>query len=435
MKFRGKKKYYKEEILDPCLHLEERVRKKLIRRYDKPLWYHDVKMINDIIYNEKTHFVELFKEYLIYEDINEFLKRFYNTNEISIKLPKILLFYEKYSKIYANYTVIPESKYMYKNIKRKQKMIDQMHNNNIESDEEDEEGEGEDLPNKIFNSKALDSINSFTMSIYSNYSQSLTSKTETSVNNLINKIDKYERNAEKIKNNNNNKNRKSNNNNLNKNKLTNCNTGKPYYNQKNTIIQIGDSINRRVISAIFTPNNRSKIKDKIINKKNSNNKNICTQNIKNKIALKENKNKDNKMIMSTITAISPRILNGRILSSLSSGPSSNKNILNKKNCLSPTISTNNSRRESNIRKIFSNKNQNTHRDYYTSKLFSNKNEFLKSKGIIINSNKKSKSNSKNKDNNSIINNYHIINNIQGGSTQINIYTGNDLINSLHLHAN
>ena len=433
MKFRGKKNYYKEEILDPCIHLEERVRKKLIRRYDKPLWYHDVKMINDIIYNEKTHFVELFKEYLIYEDINEFLKRFYNTNEISVKLPKILLFYEKYSKIYANYTVIPESKYMYKNIKRKQKMIDQMHNNNIESDEEDEEGEGEDLPNKIFNSKALDSINSFTMSIYTNYSQSVTSKTENSINNLINKIDNYERNAQKIKINNNKNNRKSNNNN--KNKLTNSNTGKPHYNQKNTIIQIGDSINRRVISAIFTPNNRSKIKDKIINKKNSNNKNICTQNIKNKMALKENKNKDNKMIMSTITAISPRILNGRILSSLSSGPSSNKNILNKKNFISPTISTNNSRRESNIRKIFSNKNQNSHKNYYTSKLFANKNEFLKSKGIIMNSNKKSKSNSKNKDNHSIINNYHIINNIQGGSTQINIYTGNDLINSLHLHAN
>ena len=433
MKFRGKKNYYKEEILDPCIHLEERVRKKLIRRYDKPLWYHDVKMINDIIYNEKTHFVELFKEYLIYEDINEFLKRFYNTNEISVKLPKILLFYEKYSKIYANYTVIPESKYMYKNIKRKQKMIDQMHNNNIESDEEDEEGEREDLPNKIFNSKALESINSFTMSIYSNYSQSVTSKTENSVNNLINKIDNYERNAQKIKINNNKNNRKSNNNN--KNKLTNSNTGKPHYNQKNTIIQIGDSINRRVISAIFTPNNRSKIKDKIINKKNSNNKIICTQNIKNKMALKENNNKDNKMIMSTITAISPRILNGRILSSLSSGPSSNKNILNKKNFISPTISTNNSRRESNIRKIFSNKNQNSHKNYYTSKLFANKNEFLKSKGIIMNSNKKSKSNSKNKDNHSIINNYHIINNIQGGSTQINIYTGNDLINSLHLHAN
>ena len=75
------KKYYKEGIINPCILLENRVRKKLIIRYDKPLWYHDVKMINDIIYNEKTHYVELFKENLIYEDINEFLKRFYNINE------------------------------------------------------------------------------------------------------------------------------------------------------------------------------------------------------------------------------------------------------------------------------------------------------------------------------------------------------------------
>ena len=112
------KSKYRQEIIDPVYHLEERVRKKLIKRYDKPIWYHDVKMINDILYNEKTHFVELFKEYLIYEDLNEFLKRYYIKNEIIIKLPRILLFYDKYSKIYANYTVIPESKYMYKNIKR-----------------------------------------------------------------------------------------------------------------------------------------------------------------------------------------------------------------------------------------------------------------------------------------------------------------------------
>ncbi len=218
MNSRSKKNYFQEEILDPCIHLENRVRKKLIRRYEKPLSYHDVKMINDIIYNEKTHYVELFKEYLIYEDINEFLKRFYNINEISIKLPRILLFYEKYSKIYANYTVIPESKYMYKNIKRKQKMIDQMQNNNDDNDDEEEEEEGEDLPNIILNTKAMNSINSFTMSIFGNDSISKNSKTETSVNNLLNKINNYERNAQKIKVRNKN-NRKSNTNNLNKNKL------------------------------------------------------------------------------------------------------------------------------------------------------------------------------------------------------------------------
>ena len=434
MKSRSNKNYFQEEILDPCIHLENRVRKKLIRRYDKPLWYHDVKMINDIIYNEKTHFVELFKEYLIYEDINEFLKRFYNINEISLKLPRILLFYEKYSKIYANYTVIPESKYMYKNIKRKQKMIDQMQNNNDEDDEEEEE-EGEDLPNIIFNTKAMNSINSYTMSIYGNDSISKNSKTETSVNNLLNKIDDYERNAQKIKVRNKN-NRKSNNvNNLNKNKLMNHNTGRSnnHLFQKNTIIQLGDSISRRVISAIFSPN--TKLNNN--HYKNSKNKNANSQNKKNKMALKDNNMKDNKIIMSTMSAVSPKILTSRIFSP--SGPTSNKNIKKKKKYISPTISNNNSRRESNIRKIFSNpltKNLKNQKENYNSKLFSNKNDFLKKKkSTIINSNCKSKSNSKNKENNSIINNYNIVNNIQSGSTQINIYTGNELINSLHLHAN
>ncbi len=433
MNSRSKKNYFQEEILDPCIHLENRVRKKLIRRYEKPLSYHDVKMINDIIYNEKTHYVELFKEYLIYEDINEFLKRFYNINEISIKLPRILLFYEKYSKIYANYTVIPESKYMYKNIKRKQKMIDQMQNNNDDNDDEEEEEEGEDLPNIILNTKAMNSINSFTMSIFGNDSISKNSKTETSVNNLLNKINNYERNAQKIKVRNKN-NRKSNTNNLNKNKLTHNNIGRGnnHLIQKKTVIQLGDSISRKIFSVIFSPNT------KLINnhKKKVKNKNVCSQNKKGKKILKDNI-KDNKIIMSTMTAISPKISPSRVFSP--SGPSSNKNILNKKKYISPTISNNNSRREKNTRKIFSNplsKKPETQRDYYSSKLFSNKNElFKKKKNTIIKSNNKSKSNSKNKENNSIINNYNIINNFQSGSTQINIYTGNELINSLHLHAN
>ena len=121
------------------LHFENLARKKLIKRYEKPLSFHNIKIINDIIYNEKTHFVELFKENLIFEDINEFLRRFYSISEIYQKLKKILVFYEKFSKIYANYTILPESKYMYKNIKRKQKMIDLMQNL-----EENEESENED---------------------------------------------------------------------------------------------------------------------------------------------------------------------------------------------------------------------------------------------------------------------------------------------------
>ena len=172
------------------LSLEGLARYKLIKRYNKPLSYHDVKMINDILYNEKTRYVEAFKEFLIYEDYNEFLKRFYKSYEISIKLPKILIFYEKYSKIYANYTVIPESKYMYKNIKRKQKMIDQMQNNDINSEYEEDEESNEDISNTVFSSRVINSICKRTLSTL-NKSQN-SKNTEQSINEFLEKIEKIE---------------------------------------------------------------------------------------------------------------------------------------------------------------------------------------------------------------------------------------------------
>jgi len=44
------------------------------------------------------------------------------------RLPKVFEFYEKYSKVFPNYVTIPENKYMFKNIERKQKMIDDKQN-------------------------------------------------------------------------------------------------------------------------------------------------------------------------------------------------------------------------------------------------------------------------------------------------------------------
>ena len=34
-----------------------------------------IRCLNDIIYNEKEHVVSVFKDYLIYDDMSEFLKR------------------------------------------------------------------------------------------------------------------------------------------------------------------------------------------------------------------------------------------------------------------------------------------------------------------------------------------------------------------------
>jgi len=89
--------------------------------------YYNSKVSADIMYNEQRHIVSIFKEYLIYDDFSEYLKRFYTHQEAVERLPRVYEFYEHYSKVFPNYVAIPESRYMFKNIERKQKLIDQRH--------------------------------------------------------------------------------------------------------------------------------------------------------------------------------------------------------------------------------------------------------------------------------------------------------------------
>ena len=172
------------------LSLKNRARYKLIKRYKNPVSYYNKKIINEILCNEKTHYVEQFKEYLIYEDYNEFLKRFYKSYEIRAKLKKILKFYQKYSKIYANYTSLPESKYMYKNIRRKQKMIEQIHNKGNNNSENEEEDKSNDLSNIIFSSQVINSIYGKTISTVNKSENN--ENTEQSINEFLGKINKIE---------------------------------------------------------------------------------------------------------------------------------------------------------------------------------------------------------------------------------------------------
>ena len=256
----------KSSAIKYFFNLEDRAKYKLIKRYDKPLSYHDVKMINDILYNEKTHYVEAFKEYLIYEDYNEFLKRFYKNSELKIKLPKILMFYEKYSKIYANYTVIPESKYMYKNIKRKQKMIDQMQNNDVNNSEnEEEEEENEEISNTVFSSRVMNSICRKTLSTLNKSDNE--GKSEQSINNFISQISEIETKANQINQIDKNKNTKKFQKNIilpvKMNKIFMNNNGYTKQNQKNRI-----QINK---NEKFLSNNRTN------NNNNSKNKNLEIQ--------------------------------------------------------------------------------------------------------------------------------------------------------------
>lgn len=99
---------------------------KLAKKYNCTKQFYNVKKIEELIYNDPSKYSALFKEYLLFEDDTEFLRRFYCNNELPKKLKHILFFYEKYSKIFPNYTIMEGAKYLYKNIQKKQKMIDNL---------------------------------------------------------------------------------------------------------------------------------------------------------------------------------------------------------------------------------------------------------------------------------------------------------------------
>ena len=84
-------------------------RENLERKYLTSRDYYNVKIVNDIIYNENAHIVSVFKDYLIYDDVSEFLKRFYAEHEAVTRLPKIYDFYDKYSKVLSPQKIIYRS--------------------------------------------------------------------------------------------------------------------------------------------------------------------------------------------------------------------------------------------------------------------------------------------------------------------------------------
>lgn len=138
-----------------------KVYKKLTSTYKTSINDYNIKQINDIIYNEKANIVSNFKDYLIFDDGSEFLKRFYKMKETDDRLPRLYDYYENYSKIFPNYIILPEAKYIYKNIQKKQKLIDT---------QQLLEAEGEkrlnDSLSQIFNTRIHDSIMNLSTSFH-----------------------------------------------------------------------------------------------------------------------------------------------------------------------------------------------------------------------------------------------------------------------------
>ena len=76
------------------------------------------------MYNEPRHYVSVFKDFLIFDDFSEYLKRFYKKDESLERLPKVYEFYASQNKLCPTFIALgpQESKYMLKNADRKLKL-------------------------------------------------------------------------------------------------------------------------------------------------------------------------------------------------------------------------------------------------------------------------------------------------------------------------
>jgi hypothetical protein len=65
----------KGEVRQSFMDIKKLIRENLVNEYKTTSKSYNKKVINDIIYNEKTQLVANFKEYLIFDDNTEFFKR------------------------------------------------------------------------------------------------------------------------------------------------------------------------------------------------------------------------------------------------------------------------------------------------------------------------------------------------------------------------
>ena len=258
-------------------NIKKRIHKSFHRKYEKMPMKYNTNIIDNIIYNERAHIVAEFKDRLIIDDNGEFLKRYYNLDESFVRLPKFFEYYE----LYSNYTAIYESKYLYQNIQKKQKMIDLQEQMEMEKKKKDISGKKLDVDSnyndeytsgrnkksneEIFSTDIINSIlsksNTEEMEILFSINKKNISKDEKifsdQVHNLVSSINKYNEKNKKEKN----KKEKSD-------KKKGSHSGKK--NRINNTV-LGNDINNKFAKLNFFNKNIFPKKNSIFNEKLSNN--------------------------------------------------------------------------------------------------------------------------------------------------------------------
>ena len=91
--------------------------------------FYSGKVSSDIMYNESRHIVSVFKDFLIFDDFSEYLKRKYQRREIAPRLNRIISFFNDdfinnpIDRYIPSYVSLPEAKFMLKNSDKKLKLL------------------------------------------------------------------------------------------------------------------------------------------------------------------------------------------------------------------------------------------------------------------------------------------------------------------------
>ena len=86
-------------------YIKDKIRINLYNKYENKndLKYQYLGLImQNLIFNKNTHLVSVFKDYMIVDYIEEFLKRFYTLEESNYKLPQFSSFYKNYLKFFCS---------------------------------------------------------------------------------------------------------------------------------------------------------------------------------------------------------------------------------------------------------------------------------------------------------------------------------------------
>ena len=179
------------------------IQKLLYKKYFISKTSYQKNLVKNIIYDDKSRLVAIFKEQLIINDTSEYLKRFYKIRESIVRLNKYFDIYEEFSKLFPNYAPLTESKYIYINIHKKQNLIDILQDQNDLKSKLKRHYMNKLKNNKIFNNDAYECIEKNSEKLNSDIFDINNDEANNSIlqiKNIINNIDKYELNFDIIDN-------------------------------------------------------------------------------------------------------------------------------------------------------------------------------------------------------------------------------------------